>query len=241
MASPDFGEIYREAGALFSRSENPFSPNWTVVRKKHSASLLELCCYAYDIDLSLVWSQEGSLKEHWKSPSVDEVRKSLETDNVLGESPEDLHAVISKNFNELNDEYQEWWRFSFMVYGLKCSEMFEIAKSHTSDRGGALNVVGEVEYCGQQSPLVRVDNFVEWADEFGLPLSEEFPRSKVKSKLDTDKELNEAYKVIAGLVSFIKDHERLNEDQGSISSKLDIDGIGKRRIDGIFSKAKQEK
>ena len=166
MSSPEYGS---KPGEIKNPSQNPFKPNWEVFNKKLTASLLELCCYAHEIDLLVLGTWKPVPKDFF-NPDNELVQKSLEE---VG-----LDAVsIRKTLEQHSDEYQQWCDISFQVYAYKCVDTLEVAQSHTSDRGGSLKVIQEVEYCEQVSQLIRVDDFVTWAGKIGLGLPEGFIRS----------------------------------------------------------------
>lgn len=166
MVGPDYGSIF---GEIKNPSQNPFRPKWDVFHKKLSASLLELCCYAHEIDLFAVGTWKP-VPKNFLSNDPDLLIQSLENEGVFGVSA----GGLSRTLDQYSDEQQQWKDYSLMVYAFKCCETLEIAESHTSDRGGSLNVIGEVEYCEFVSQLVLISDFIKWADGIGLKLPADF-------------------------------------------------------------------
>lgn len=197
-------------GEITNAECSPFVPNWALLRKKLSAPLLELCYFSHGFD-------------HFQLSNWEPL-------------PSGFDLLAS------NEYYKEWrTATNFLLWKSACT--IEIAENHYEDESGALVGVGGdlVDYAGCATPLVNIDNFIEWAGSIGLELPEGFTRDRViVPTTDTDaKTIEEADRIIAGLVEFIgsKDVKKLN--QKGLKAKLieRNDRIKERHMTHAFARA----
>jgi hypothetical protein len=180
-------------------------------------------------------------KPEWEKWYIREVSISHAVLLVLDVDPSEKEYLFSDEFKyRATSEDRKIREYYF--------ELADMALEAAYTNGSGLSVIKEV---GHWSTTVDICEFANWFKSIGCKLQSDFPAYKPPERTitaDDDSEeagLKDALKVIAVLLKILKADCKKNQSSIAMeitgdAAKYKIDGIGRRKLDGIFSSANKE-